>query len=272
MMPDVTRATPTLTGMAAAGDAEEFTIDVLAERAGMTVRNVRAYSTRGLIDPPRLEGRTGYYHDGHLQRLILIRTLLGRGFTLAAIEEAILRSPSTAAGVALDLINIFEAETGDDPSELIDRTELASLAGVAPDHQLLQQMTELGLMEQVDDDTVRLLQPGVVRPGAAAVALGLSPESVSDIVPHMRDHLEQVSDRFVHHVTRDIVQPFLDAGLPQEEWPQIFEKIDKLIPIASQVVLAMFRDVLREAIEVEIGHRLEELAIESPAEPGATSR
>ncbi|WP_313405160.1 MerR family transcriptional regulator [Aeromicrobium sp.] len=246
--------------MADAAHADEFTIDVLAERAGMTVRNVRAYSTRGLIAPPRLEGRTGYYSESHLQRLILIRTLLGRGFTLAAIEESILKSPSTAASVALDLINIFEAESDEDPTELIDRTELASLAGVARDHELLEQMSKLGLLELVDENTVKLIEPGVVRPGAAAVSKGLSPDSVVDIVPHMREHLEQISDRFVHHVSRDVVQPFLDAGLPQEEWPTVFEKIDQLIPIASQVVVAMFRSVLREAIEVEIGRKLEELA------------
>jgi len=246
--------------MADAERDEEFTVDVLAERAGMTVRNVRAYSTRGLIDPPRLEGRTGYYSQKHLQRLVLIRTLLARGFTLAAIEDAILKSPSTASNVALDLISIFEVEDDEDPTELIGRAELASISGLGPDHELLDKMTELGLLEKVDDDTIRMLEPGVVRPGAAAVGIGLSPDSVVDIVPHMREHLEQVSDRFVHHVTRDVVQPFLDAGLPQDEWPVVFEKIDRLIPIASQVVVSMFRSVLRQAIETEIGHKLEELA------------
>ncbi|SKB08693.1 MerR family transcriptional regulator [Aeromicrobium choanae] len=241
---------------------EEFTVDVLAERASMTVRNVRAYSTRGLIDPPRLEGRTGYYTQKHLQRLILIRTLLGRGFTLAAIEDAILKSPSTASNVALDLLNIFEVDDAQDPTEIISRAELASLSGLGPDHKLIDQMIELGLLEHVDDDSVRMLEPSVVRPGAASVAIGLNPDSVVDIVPHMREHLEQISDRFVHHVSRDVAQPFLDAGLPQEEWPAVFEKIDQLIPIASQVVVAMFRSVLREAIEVEIGHKLEELAAE----------
>lgn len=242
---------------------EEFTVDVLAERAGMTVRNVRAYSTRGLIDPPRLEGRTGYYTQKHLQRLVLIRTLLGRGFTLAAVEDAILKSPSTASHVALDLLNIFEVDDAQDPTEVISRAELASLSNVSPDHKLIDQMIELGLLEHVDDQTVRMLNPSVVRQGAASVALGLSPDSVVDIVPHMREHLEQISDRFVHHVSRDVAQPFLDAGLPPEEWPTVFERIDQLIPIASQVVVAMFRSVLREAIEVEIGHKLEELAAES---------
>lgn len=248
--------------MAAAERDEEFTVDVLADRAGMTVRNVRAYSTRGLIDPPRLEGRTGYYTQKHLQRLVLVRTLLGRGFTLAAIEDALLKSPSTASSVALDLINIFEVEDDADPTELISRAELASLSGLGPDHKLIDQMIELGLLEQVDDDTIRMLEPSVVRPGAASVAIGLDPDSVVDIVPHMREHLEQISDRFVHHVSRDVAQPFLDAGLPQDEWPVVFEKIDRLIPIASQVVVSMFRSVLREAIEVEIGHKLEELAAE----------
>ena len=50
---------------------EEYTVDELAARAQMTVRNVRAYAGRGLIDAPRLEGRTGYYNREHLQRLQL---------------------------------------------------------------------------------------------------------------------------------------------------------------------------------------------------------
>src|SRR5688500_1444866 len=128
MMPDPASRTPRLAGMVDARREEEFTVDVLAERAAMTVRNVRAYSTRGLIDPARLRGRTGYYTQKHLQRLILIRTLLGRGFTLAAIEDAILKSPSTASNVALDLLNIFEVDDAQDPSEIISRAELASLS------------------------------------------------------------------------------------------------------------------------------------------------
>ena len=49
-------------------DDDEFTVDELAARAQMTVRNVRAYASRGLIDAPRLEGRTGFYSLKHLQR------------------------------------------------------------------------------------------------------------------------------------------------------------------------------------------------------------
>lgn len=238
---------------------EEFTVDELAKRAGMTVRNVRAYSTRGLIDPPRLEGRTGYYSAQHLQRLLLIRTLLNRGFTLAAVEEAILNSPTTAPGVALDLINIFETDD-DDPSEVIARDELAALAGVERYHPVLDRLVELDLLEVIDDDTIRMTNAAVVRPGAMAMSLGLKPDSIASIVTVLREHLGVISDQFVEHASADITQPFLDAGLPEADWPQVLSSIDALIPIASQVVAAMFRATLREAIEIEVGHKLEELA------------
>jgi DNA-binding transcriptional MerR regulator len=63
---------------------EELTVDQLAAKVGMTVRNVRAYAGRGLIPPPRLVGRTGYYGHDHVARLTLVRELLGKGYTLAA--------------------------------------------------------------------------------------------------------------------------------------------------------------------------------------------
>lgn len=252
-----------------AGTDREFTVDELASLAQMTVRNVRAYSTRGLIDPPRLEGRTGYYSTEHLQRLRLIRTLLARGFTLAAVEEAILNSPSTASGVALDLLNIFDDEVTDDPSEVVPRGELAALAGVPTDHPIFDRLVDLGLLEIVDDSTVRMTEPGVLRPGAIAMSLGLTPDSVVDIVPQLREHLQQIADHVVAHVSEDITQPFLDAGLPQDEWPAVLEKVDALIPIASQVVVAQFRSVLRAAIESEVGRKLEELAATAAAHESA---
>ena len=41
----------------------EYRIDDLAREAGTTVRNVRVYQDRGLLPPPRREGRAGIYSD-----------------------------------------------------------------------------------------------------------------------------------------------------------------------------------------------------------------
>jgi hypothetical protein len=57
----------------AAEATAELTIDELAQRTGMTVRNVRAHQSRGLLPPPEVRGRTGFYGPEHVSRLELIR-------------------------------------------------------------------------------------------------------------------------------------------------------------------------------------------------------
>ena len=42
------------------------------------MRNLRAYRQRGLLDPPRLHGRKGYYGPEHLAQLRTVRALLLR--------------------------------------------------------------------------------------------------------------------------------------------------------------------------------------------------
>ncbi|WP_245877221.1 MerR family transcriptional regulator, partial [Streptomyces glaucescens] len=62
-------------------------MDELARLAGITVRTLRFYRERGLIPPPRREGRIAWYDDHHLARLRTIAALLERGHTLSGIAE-----------------------------------------------------------------------------------------------------------------------------------------------------------------------------------------
>lgn len=249
------------------GAVEEFTVDELASRAQMTVRNVRAYASRGLIDAPRLAGRTGYYNREHLQRLQLIRQLLERGFTLAAIERAVHATPHNAAGHTLDLMTILDLpEEGD--AEIMPREDLAALAGVERDDALIESLVGLGLVEKLDGDRVRLVDPAVVRAGASAVLLGLAPETVIALFPVLKSHLRSIADTFVREVVAELIQPFLDAGMPEEEWPRILSLVESLLPIASQVTLGMFRSEFRTSIDVEIGEQISGLAGDRSASPG----
>ncbi|MGH8939003.1 MAG: MerR family transcriptional regulator, partial [Actinomycetes bacterium] len=230
---------------------EEFTVDELAARAGMTVRNVRAYASRGLIEAPRLEGRTGYYTLEHLQRLQLIREFIDRGYTLAAVERAVSRSPRTSAGHTLDLLRLLDEPHHDPVPEVMSRDALAALAGVPRDDRLIEALGEFHLVKWLDDEKVRLLQPTVVRAGAAAVALGLDPNTVISLFPLLATNLREIADAFVSKVASEIFQPFLDAGLPEDEWPHILEAVESLLPVASQVTLGIFRSQLSESIDRE---------------------
>ena len=75
---------------------ELLTLDELTKRVGMSVRNVRFYTTKGLVPPPIRRGRSGYYTAEHVARLELVRELQGHGFTLSAIEKYVEQIPESA--------------------------------------------------------------------------------------------------------------------------------------------------------------------------------
>ena len=73
-----------------------LTLDELTARVGMSVRNIRFYTTRGLVPPPIRRGRSGYYTADHVARLELVQELQSHGFTLAAIEKYVAGIPADA--------------------------------------------------------------------------------------------------------------------------------------------------------------------------------
>jgi DNA-binding transcriptional MerR regulator len=236
--------------------AKEMTIDQLAGAVKMTVRNVRAYASRGLIPAPRLVGRTGYYDQEHVNRLLLIRDLLNRGYTLSAVESALARNSPLLAGHALDLIEtLSDPRTPDEPEE-ITAEALARLANVEANSSFIDSLVELGLVERLEGTNLLLRKPFVVKAGARAVALGLERESVLAMLPFLSGHLEAVAQRFVDEVRTQLWKPFAEAGLPEEGWPVMLGQIESLLPVASQAVLAIFRDELNKSIDAALGEEL----------------
>src|SRR3954468_19692974 len=83
----VTEATVTVELVNNAGS--ELTIDELAQRLGMTTRNIREYQALGLLPPPRKRGRSGYYGLDHIARAGRIRELRSDGFPLELIRRVL---------------------------------------------------------------------------------------------------------------------------------------------------------------------------------------
>ena len=81
---------------------ERLTVSELAALTDVSVRNIRAHQSRGLLPPPEVRGRTAYYSRAHLERLRLIRDLQQRRFNLAAIGW-LLQRESRHAPLLLEL-------------------------------------------------------------------------------------------------------------------------------------------------------------------------
>ncbi|KAA0083683.1 MerR family transcriptional regulator [Mycolicibacterium sp. P9-64] len=93
----------------------EYRLEALAQASGVSVRNIRAYRERGLLDPPRRDGRSAFYGDLHLDQLAVISDLLKRGFHSVHIAEffATVRS----GGDLADLLGVRAAIFGRDDAE-----------------------------------------------------------------------------------------------------------------------------------------------------------
>ncbi len=96
--------------------------------AGTTTRNIRAYQTKGVLEPPDIVGRIGYYGDDHLTRLKLISRLQQRGFGLAAISDLL---DAWDSGASLSEVLGFQdallAPWSDEAPEKVSRQQLETL-------------------------------------------------------------------------------------------------------------------------------------------------
>ena len=76
-----------------------YRADELAAEVGISVQLLRSYQSKGLLPPPRHEGRVAWYGPHHRERLLHIRQLKERGFSLRMIGEALDESPEAPLAV-----------------------------------------------------------------------------------------------------------------------------------------------------------------------------
>ena len=118
------------------GDRDSFTysLDELAEAAGMTARNVRAYQSRGLLQPPLRQGRSAVYDGYHLARLLQIRRLREVGVPLRLIADAASRGESLGEdGVLLTLATGQQQPPNARHRREVDAESLHWLVGAMPE-------------------------------------------------------------------------------------------------------------------------------------------
>jgi DNA-binding transcriptional MerR regulator len=240
---------------------QELTIDELARSVGMTVRNVRAYASRGLMPPPRLVGRTGYYGDEHVSRLTLVRELLNEGYTLAAVER-IVGSGLPAGANALAVLSSLRMPFRAEEPEVVERSTLTARAG-GRDDDALDQLEQLGIVERLDDEQVRVLQPALFAAGLQVIRLGLPAADVLGIYEGLRTQVREVADVFVGLFMGSVWRRYVEEGMPEGRLSEVQSVVERLHPAAVQTLLAVFRGAMAEAVDEAIGAELAALPDET---------
>jgi DNA-binding transcriptional MerR regulator len=231
-------------------------IDELARRTGMTVRNIRAHQSRGLLPPPEVRGRTGYYDDQHVARIELIRELQSDGLNLEAIRRLLEGVGERSSSEVLDFARALRAPFDEEEEpEIVAASELAERWG--GDAAVARRAEKLGLLRPLGDGRVELISPRLMRAGAELAGLGVAAGTALDVVAKMRRSSEAVARAYVDLFLQTVWEPFDRAGRPEEDWPKVREALERLRPLASEALLAMFAIVMSEATERALGETLE---------------
>jgi DNA-binding transcriptional MerR regulator len=218
-------------------DSGRLTIDQLAAAVGMTTRNIRAHQARGLLPPPVLEGRTGFYEAMHVERLLQVRRLQDEGMNLATIARVL-----DDGNLLRALREPFAAELAQD----VPRHDLEQRLGVAPGSDAAQVAAELGLIDVVDDGTLRVKLPSVVRRAEELAAMGVPVEAQLEAVAIVQRTSAEVAEAFLH-----LAQQHLRVALAVDtdgDLAQLKMAVERLRTIAADVVQAMFSQAMADAL------------------------
>jgi DNA-binding transcriptional MerR regulator len=215
----------------------DYRVEELAVAAGVGVDTLRFYQGRGLLPPPRREGRVAYYGDAHLERLRRIRELQRQGFSLEQIRRVVARPEARAEAEPL-LVALVEERVGE---RSLTRGELAAESGVP--EALIQAAVAAGLMEPLGAEGEERFSEADLEMARLGLTLLESGFPLQELLAQAMGHVRHVQglcdaaiDLFDDHVrkaeaTRDDVQAITDA-------------FRKLLPLVTRLVAVHFQRTL----------------------------
>ncbi|MGW7528267.1 MerR family transcriptional regulator [Streptomyces sp. NPDC054783] len=238
-----------------AGDTP-LTVDELAARAGVTVRTVRFYGSKGLLPPPVIgPRRVGHYGPEHLARLALIEELQQQGMTLSAIERYLGQLPADLSPHDLAIHRAVVASWAPDTVDTVSREELERRAGrplAAEDVERLAAMNVVMAAEGAEGDTFRV-DSGLLRLGVQLLDVPLSQEVIlaarKVLIEHSRAAAHQLSQLFRGEVA-------------ERDARDVKSLSAHMHPLVVQSLLTTFQRSLREELS-------EWVTRPEPAEPGS---
>jgi DNA-binding transcriptional MerR regulator len=217
----------------AVGPVTLLTLEELTARVGMSVRNIRFYTSKGLVPPPRRRGRSGYYTPDHVARLQLVQELQGHGFTLSAIERYLAGIPAHATPEDIALHRTMLAPWMADSWEELSRAELERRAGRSLDAHAVETLEALGVMRAAGRGRfeVAMSQLGV---GLGLLDLGYPIEAARAAAQVYAAHGRAIAEELYELFRTQVWPVYREQGVSPERIQEVVERL-KPLSIASLV-------------------------------------
>jgi len=242
----------------ASSSGYDLTVEQLAAEVGMSVRNIRNHHSRGLLPPPQVRARVGYYNADHVARLRLILDLQADGFNLAAIERLL----GGTDGLAQRLLGLRSAVTAPfepETPELITDQELTERFGEI-DAKDIARVRKMKLLIPLGEGRFEAPSPALLAAAEQVMALGISLHAALTVVERVNRDCESISRAFAKVYLRELWQPFERAGQPDDQWQELTDAVNSLRPLAFEVLLALFKQNMTAELEDTFGKMIEHQA------------
>lgn len=224
---------------------EGVTLDELARLSGMTARNVRAHQERGLLPPPEVRGRTGWYSQDHLDRLRMVAELQAEGLSLAAVRRTMRDVPPGQAGHALAVRrNLLDGWDVEKP-EVFTLEELHGWFGDEVD-EILERSASLGLMVRLEDG-VEVLAPSLLGALRDLAGLGVPASAVLDVQKRLARATDEIAKLFADFVLHQVWHE--DKSSPAGDLVELGELVSTLRPLAVRATVTNLGRSLSRQVE-----------------------
>jgi len=228
-----------------------MTLDELTKRVGMSVRNVRFYTTKGLVPPPIRRGRSGYYSGDHVARLELVRELQAHGFTLSAIEGYMARIPENATPETIALHRTLLAPWMADMPETISRKELVRRAGRELSDDELATLNALGIVYPTKQGRFQVAVAHL-SVGVALLDLGMPPEAAIAAQDIFTAHGRAIAEELTELFKKEVWPAYKERGVSPE---QLREMVEKFKPVSVAALVTAYETAVDETKRETVARR-----------------
>jgi DNA-binding transcriptional MerR regulator len=230
---------------------ELMTLEELTRRTGISVRNIRFYTSRGLVPAPIRKGRSGYYSADHLARLELVRELQAHGFTLAAIERYVAKIPADATPETIALHRTLLAPWMPELPETMTRKELVRRAGRPLSDEDLDTLNALGIVFPAKQGRYQVAVAHL-SVGVSLLDLGMPTDAALAAQDIFLAHGRAIADELTELFRTKVWPAYVEGGATPD---QIREVVERFKPVTVAALVAAYESAVNETKRETVARR-----------------